>query len=563
MRTPCTASSGSSVSWRISHTPNLVRLHELFCYADRWYFTMDLIRGVHFIDYVRPGIRVAHDAPTVDGELLPMLDSSSSIGGSVVDERKLRRALFQLTEGVGALHQAGKLHRDLKPQNVLVDEDGRVVVLDFGLLDDIGGDARDSDGRYEIVGTPAYMAPEAASGQRDGTESDWYSVGVMLYEALTGQLPFDGKPNSMLLRKQTTDPVDPAPLVATSMLDLARLSVTLLSRNPDGRPSFESLRASLQARVSQVLVGAYDSAAARRESDPSLFLVRQPTEFLIGRDALIQEMAAAFEKVANGDGALLRVSGRSGMGKTALVRCFVEELRKSRRAVALLGRCYETESVPYKALDSLVDALTQTLMSLPSDEVATLLPSDLVPLTKLFPVLRRVRLIADADTDVDMDQVDPQEVRRAAFSSLRALLRRLAARTALGLVDRRSAVGRRGQRGVSGQPPSATGRAELVACGELPVGGRGDESDSPCVVDFPGEGRVPAAGDRGWAAQTGRLRAVGLFVGERGRRQGEPATGGHCEGVRGQSLVLDAVGPACVPSGRCESAGRGSAGATG
>ena len=409
----------------ITH-PNLVRLHELFCYGDHWYFTMDLIRGVNFIDYVRPGGCVAHDAPTVDSEELTEVSQTDPfLTRGAVDEKRLRGALLQLADGVGALHQAGKLHRDLKPQNVLVCESGRVVVLDFGLLDDIGTDARDAEGQYEIVGTPAYMAPEAAAGQSDGIESDWYSVGVMLYEALTGQLPFDGKPISMLLRKQTTDPQDPEPLVPPSMSDLARLSVTLLSRNPDERPRFEGLHAALQGRTSQVVVGSYDNDPTR-QSDPSLFMARQPAEFLVGRELQLELMTAAFKNVFKGQGVLLRVAGRSGMGKTALVRFFVDDLRRSKQANALLGRCFECESVPYKALDSLVDALTQRLLSIPSDEVAPLLPPDLVPLTKLFPVLRRVPLIAEAGTDVDLEGADPHEVRQAAFSSLRALLCRLA-----------------------------------------------------------------------------------------------------------------------------------------
>ena len=385
--------------------PNLVRLHELFCHEEHWYFTMDLIRGVHFIDHVRPGVTIAHDAPTLDGALLQSDRVAISAGGEL-DEGRLRAALLQLAEGVEAIHAVGKLHRDLKPQNVLVCEDGRVVVLDFGLLDDIGARPEGKDGMREVVGTPAYMAPEAAAGQGDGPESDWYSVGVMLYEALTGRLPFDGEPTSMLLRKQTTDPVDPKPLVTGGMRDLAELSMRLLSREPTERPGFEQLCAVLDKRQSRVVVGSYESHPSVGELDGSL-ATRQPAEFLVGREVQLELMGAAFQTVVERGGVLLRVSGRSGMGKSALVRFFVETLHRDRRAVVLLGRCFECESVPYKALDSLVDALTQHLLGLPPDELASLLPLDLVALTRLFPVLQRVPLIADVTdaAEISMERI--------------------------------------------------------------------------------------------------------------------------------------------------------------
>jgi hypothetical protein len=411
--------------------PNLVRLHELFCFEERWCFTMDLIRGVSFIDYVRPGYSYPQDAPTVETGLE---EGEPVVSGQLpgqVDEGRLRGALSQLVEGVGALHRAGKLHRDLKPQNVLVCDDGRVLVLDFGLLDDIGPGGGVGDGHREIVGTPAYMAPESAAGYGDGVESDWYSVGVMLYEALTGQLPYEGKPISMLLRKQTVDPVDPAPLVSSTLGDLAQLSVALLSRNPEDRPGFEAIRAALQTEASRLVVGAYESGTNRREQESVSLFARQPTEFLVGREIQLEIMTATFRRVARGRGVMLRVYGVSGMGKTALVRFFVDDLRRSKQAVALFGRCFECESVPYKALDSLVDALTQRLMAMRSEDVADILPRDLVPVTRLFPVLRRVPLIAAADTEVELEGADPQEVRQAAFEALRSLLRGLAERKPL------------------------------------------------------------------------------------------------------------------------------------
>ena len=90
--------------------PNLVCLYELFVEDERCFFTMELVNGVSFVDYVR------------------------GPDGATVSTDRLRRALRQLVDGVSALHRRGKLHRDIKPSNVLVTPEGRVVILDFGLI---------------------------------------------------------------------------------------------------------------------------------------------------------------------------------------------------------------------------------------------------------------------------------------------------------------------------------------------------------------------------------------------------------------------------------------------
>src|SRR5215510_1562519 len=176
--------------------PNLVSLGELFDDDGRWFFSMELVDGVDFLRHVRP-----------DG----MLD----IG-------RLRSAMAQLAAGLGFLHAAGKVHRDVKPSNVLCTGE-RVVLLDFGLASD-GGDS----GR---AGTLPYMAPEQHEGAHVGAAADWYAVGVMLWAALAGRLPFAGDERELAASKLRGAPAVEGPA------DLVALAAALLNPDPARRPS--------------------------------------------------------------------------------------------------------------------------------------------------------------------------------------------------------------------------------------------------------------------------------------------------------------------------------------
>ena len=128
--------------------------------------------------------------------------------------------------GVATLHLAGHLHRDIKPSNVLVDKSGRLTILDFGLATRLE-DEDDRDVRG-ISGTLEYMAPEQTDGRKPSPAADWYSVGVLLYQALTNELPFKGKPLKIALDKRLQDGPDPRLIVPSAPADLSQLCVALL-----------------------------------------------------------------------------------------------------------------------------------------------------------------------------------------------------------------------------------------------------------------------------------------------------------------------------------------------
>jgi serine/threonine protein kinase/predicted ATPase len=357
------------------------------------------------------------------------------------DYARLREVFGQLAAGVEALHAAGKLHRDLKPTNVLVRRAaGRVMLLDFGLVVDLepmsqaeagaageGGQALDSESTnrrvYQTVhghlaGTIAYMAPEQARGAALTEASDWYAVGVMLYQALTGTLPISGTAMQMLYQKQIADPVPPRRLVPDVPEDLEELCLALLARVPEHRPSGAEVRARLAGgRRPATVTGPVDIGEALP---------------FVGRARHLDALRRALDMTLSGGTVVYRVHGASGAGKSTLIQHFLDESQRAHGAVVLAGRCYEQESVPYKAVDSLIDALTRWLLGCPAELRAALLPGpdELGPLSRLFPVLRRIPAI-DAAAAVLGPTSDLRALRQHAFDALRRLLARLGERRPL------------------------------------------------------------------------------------------------------------------------------------
>jgi tetratricopeptide (TPR) repeat protein len=145
----------------------------------------------------------------------------------------------------------------------------------------------------------------------------------------------------------------------------------------------------------------------------------------VGREAEIEALRDAFGTACAGRAVTVRVSGAAGMGKSTLVQHFVDGLTTCGEAMVLRGRAYERESVPYKAVDSVVDALSRHLMRLEDSGDAIALPEDVWALARLFPVLRRVPVVAGA---VAPPVIDPQGIRLRAFAALRELMTTLRCR---------------------------------------------------------------------------------------------------------------------------------------
>lgn len=370
--------------------PNLVRLRELFNEGGRWFFTMEIVRGGHFI--ARPsGASTMTNSEIVSGH----------VGGPPSTHPDTwRRRVEELVSGVAAIHRAGLLHCDLKPSNVLVHESGRVVIVDFGMS------AFREAQPTGAGGTPRYMAPEQVRGEDVSEATDWYAVGALIYEALTGHPPFTGSRAQMLAERLAHAPKDPRELRPGADPQLAELCVGLLDPNPDRRPS--------------------GTEVLERLGLGNATEVEEPGHVFVGRERELEELVAAYDAVQRGGPRVVLLQAPGGRGKTTLLDELRRHLRAKRPAPVLLGAaCGVQESVAFRALDAVVDQLSAWLSQRSAAEVDVVLPRHFHALVRLFPVLGvharppASRLVSSASRE---------ELRRLGFGALREMLGRVTER---------------------------------------------------------------------------------------------------------------------------------------
>jgi serine/threonine protein kinase len=356
------------------------------------FFTMELVMGVDFVAHVR------RPAP-------PHVCQA--------DLGRLRRMTRQVALGLRAIHATGRAHRDIKPSNILVTEADRAVILDFGLAARLSGGSQLTLRAPRVEGTPHYMAPEQLCADAPITAAcDCYALGVVLYEALTGRWPLDAESLTELITlKHYRAPKPPSALVRDLPPELDALVMRLLAREPADRADLAAVLAwcghAAQPPAPSLAPPAQPSPAA-----PPLLSHRRP----------LARLAGALRLLRRREPRTLLLHGPAGAGKSGLVRRALTTLREHvPSALVLSGRCNPRESVPFRAFDAIIDALSAFLLTCPKDQLDDLLSGGSAHLAQLFPVFARV-----PGVDPPPPLGERPAARDRAFHELRALFQRLA-----------------------------------------------------------------------------------------------------------------------------------------
>ena len=255
-----------------------------------------------------------------------------SYASNVSYEKKIH-VLTQMLQALHYLHRRGILHRDLKPDNALIDQNGQVKIMDFGLAKKVNKDAKSTQDN-SISGTIMYMAPELFHGQVASVSSDLFSFGLMAYEVLTGTYPFETDNINTLI----THLITKIPNLQLIPDNLFTWIARLLDQNPDFRylSAYDALQ---RLYVVQDLPIPPESQLIRES-----FL--QASEF-IGRDAELKQLINGLEQTIDNGNAFFLIGGESGVGKSRLL----DELRIEalvRSAVVMRGEGVEGGGLPFQ-----------------------------------------------------------------------------------------------------------------------------------------------------------------------------------------------------------------------
>lgn len=222
--------------------PHIIPIHRVGQSAQVTYFVMKLLRGQSLSD------RLLEKGP--------------------LSPQETRRVLAETASALGYAHQHGVVHRDIKPDNILLDESGRCVVTDFGIAR--SGSQSKLTATGTSVGTPRYMSPEQARAKDVDGRSDIYSLGIVGYECLTGRPPFDGEEMMAILMAHISQPLPRPELASPEAASVYAIIERMLAKTPEER--FQSAE-----EVVAALTGGLDESTIRvnvQTQQPALKHVR-------------------------------------------------------------------------------------------------------------------------------------------------------------------------------------------------------------------------------------------------------------------------------------------------
>ena len=228
---------------KLNH-PNTVMIHEIAQQDEIYYLVMEFVQG---------------------GSLSEQLDKSGACSVQQATEQ-----IIEASNGLAAAHQAGLIHRDVKPANLMVTQDGTVKVTDFGLAKRLDSQSMQVTQAGQLIGTPYYMSPEQCESSSIDERSDIYSLGATYYSLLTGKHPFEDSDSvvKVMFAHCNAPPPDPRQVRNDVPTACARVIERAMAKQPDQRyQSMNDMRADLQAILDHP---GSDAAALPSDSKPSM-----------------------------------------------------------------------------------------------------------------------------------------------------------------------------------------------------------------------------------------------------------------------------------------------------
>jgi serine/threonine protein kinase len=281
--------------------------------------------------------------------------------GKLPEEQTIEIAR-QICKGLSEAHEIGVVHRDLKPQNIMIDAKHNAKIMDFGIARSVEALGVTQTGI--LIGTPDYMSPEQVEGKEVDHTSDIYSLGVILYEMATGRVPFAGETALSIALKHTTEaPADPREINDLLSDNLSSIILKCLEKDKEQRfqsvadllSEFRKLKDSVPTTTVAVapdLPAFLVDSGVKIEEEPPVFVAREQE---------LKKMESFLEKVLSGKGQILFVEGESGSGKTALIKEFA---RRSQEAhsdlIVASGKCNAHTGIgdPYLPFIEVLSLLT-------------------------------------------------------------------------------------------------------------------------------------------------------------------------------------------------------------
>ncbi len=342
-------------------------------------FTQDADRVRRFMQEAKaasalnhPNIITVYDiGESAAGRFIVMeLVAGRTLRGVIALDNSLETLLAlgsQMAKALNAAHAAGITHRDIKPDNIMVRDDGYVKVLDFGLArllpttsseDAVTLALQTTPG--VIMGTVAYMSPEQLSGHSVGPPSDIFALGIVLYELIAGQHPFRAETVASYLHAITLQtPRPPSQLRPRIPPALGELILRMLHKEARQRPAAAEVAEALR----EIERGTEKQGESQTQIIPSSALrAAVPLRHTVGREQERRDLRAAFDQAVEGRGSLLCVAGEPGIGKTTLVEDFLAELATANQFSVAHGRCSE-RLAGTEAYLPLLEALESLLQS--------------------------------------------------------------------------------------------------------------------------------------------------------------------------------------------------------